>query len=90
MNKIDNEKSKTIQFIENFLIINFFLVIIFAVFFFLAVFMQINGNFVFINLFRKIWQPIVAPLISLLIFSSLIMALNSWLKTKVLPQDEDI
>ena len=76
--------------IDNLLLINLFIVIFCALFFVFAVIMQINGVFVFLNLFQKIWNPIVVPLITILIVSSLVNGITSWWQRKLLSQEEDI
>jgi len=86
------EKSQTILkvMIDNFLLINLFVVIFLALFFIFAIFMQFIGVFIFLNYFQKLWNPIVVPLISILIFSALVNGINSWLKRKLLSQEKDI
>ncbi len=78
------------EVIDNFLLINLFLVIAFAFFFVFSIIMQFNDNFVFISFFKTYWNPIIVPLISLLIFSSILSGVISWLRQKLLPQEEDI
>ena len=86
------EKSQTRlkEIIDNFLLINLFIVIFFAMFFIFAVIMQLNGVFIFLNFFQKIWNPFIVPLITILIVSSLVAGINSWWKRKLLSQEEDI
>ncbi len=78
------------QMIDNFLLINLFVVIFFAIFFIFSVIMQLNGVFVFLNFFQKLWNPLIVPLITILILSSLIDGINSWWRRKSLSQEEDI
>ena len=52
--------------------------------------MEINGKSTFLDFFRKIWEPFILPAISILISSSLLLAIISWLKRKLLLQEEDI
>ncbi len=87
-----NENSKTSfkEIIDNFLLINLFVVIFFAVFFIFAVIMQINGIFIFLNFIQNIWNPLIVPLITILIVSSLVNGINSWWRRKWLSQEEDI
>ena len=87
-----NEKFQTRikEIIDNFLLINLFLVIFFAIFFIFAVIMQFNGVSSLINIFQKLWNPLIVPLITILIVSSLFNGINSWLRRKWLSQDEDI
>ena len=77
---MDNNKFKS--FIDQILLINLFLVIIFAFFFIFSVIMEINGFSIYLDLFRRIWNPLIIPLISLLILSSLWSGINSWLKLR--------
>ena len=78
------------KIVDNFLLINLFLVIIFAIYFLFAVIMQINGVFVFLLYFQKFWNPLIVPLITILIISALISGINSWLLNKLRSQGEDI
>ena len=73
-----NHKFKS--FIDQILLINLFLVIFFAFFFIFSVIMEINGISIYLNFFRKIWDALIIPLITLLIVSSLWSGINSWLK----------
>ncbi len=75
--------------IDNLLLINLFFVIAFAIFFIFAVIMQINGVFIFLNFFQKLWNPLVVPLITILIVSTLFNGINSWWRRKWLSQEED-
>ena len=77
------------EIIDNFLLINLFIVIFFSIFFIFAVIMEINGIFIFLDFFQNIWNPLIVPLITLLIVSSLINGVNSWLRRKWLSQEED-
>jgi len=77
---MDNNKFKS--FIDQVLLINLFLVIIFAFFFIFSVIMEINGFSIYLDLFRRIWNPLIIPLITLLILSSLWSGINSWLKRR--------
>ena len=87
-----NAKSKTNfkELVDNFLLVNLFAVVFFAVFFIFAIVMQLNGKFIFLNFFQKIWNPLIVPLISILILSSLLNGINSWWRRKLLSQEEDI
>ncbi len=75
-----DNKFKT--FIDQVLLINLFLVIIFAFFFIFSVLMEINGFAIYLDFFRKIWNPLIIPLITILIVSSLWSGINSWLKQR--------
>ena len=85
-----NPQKRLVKIIDNFLLVNLFIVIIFAIFFIFAVIMQINQVFIFLNFFQKIWNPIIVPLITILIVSILLNAINSWWTRKWLSQEEDI
>ena len=78
------------KIVDNFLLINLFLVIFFAIYFFFSVIMQIKGNYIYLQYFQKLWNPLITPLITILIISALINGLISWLKIKLHSQDEDI
>ena len=89
MNK-ENNQNKLKQIIDNLLLINLFTVIFFAIFFIFAIIMQINGIFIFINFIQIVWNPLVVPLITILITGALVNGLNSWWRRKLLSQEEDI
>jgi len=82
-------KIKLIEIIDNFLLINLFIVIFFSIFFIFAVIMQMNGVFIFLDFFQNIWNPLIVPLITILIISTLVNGINSWWRRKWLPQDKD-
>ena len=86
----DNNQNKLKQIIDNLLLINLFTVIFFAIFFIFAIIMQLNGIFIFINFFQKVWNPLVVPLITILILGALVNGINSWWRRKLLSQEEDI
>ena len=86
----ENNQNKLKQIIDNLLLINLFTVIFFAIFFIFAIIMQLNGIFIFINFIQIIWNPIVVPLITILIIGALVNGINSWLRRKLLSQEEDI
>ena len=77
------------EIIDNFLLINLFVVIFLAIFFIFAVIMQINGVLIFLNFLQVLWNPIVVPLITILIVSALVNGINSWWRRKWLSQEED-
>ena len=77
------------KIIDNFLLVNLFLVIIFAVYFIFSVIMQINGKFIFLEFFQKLWNPLIVPLITILIVSSLTNGVTSWLQRRLRSQEED-
>ena len=89
MTKEDNQ-NKLKQFIDNLLLINLFTVIFFAIFFIIAIIMQLNGVFIFINFIQIVWNPLIVPLITILIIGALINGINSWWRRKLLSQEEDI
>ena len=86
----ENNQNKLKQIIDNLLLINLFTVIFFAIFFIFAIIMQINGIFIFINFIQIVWNPIVVPLITILITGALVNGINSWWRRKLLSQEEDI
>ena len=86
----DNNQNKLKQIIDNFLLINLFIVIFFAIFFIFAIIMQLNGIFIFINFIQIVWNPLVVPLITILIIGALVNGINSWWMRKLLSQEEDI
>ena len=89
MNKDENQ-NKLKQIIDNLLLINLFTVIFFAIFFIFAIIMQLNGIFIFINFIQTVWNPLVVPLITILIIGALVNGINSWWRRKLLSQEEDI
>ena len=86
----ENNKNRLKQIIENLLLINLFTVIFFAIFFIFAIIMQLNGIFIFINFIQIVWNPLVVPLITILIIGALVNGINSWWRRKLLSQEEDI
>ena len=86
----ENNQNKLKQIIDNLLLINLFTVIFFAIFFIFAIIMQLNGIFIFINFIQIVWNPLIVPLITILILAALINGINSWWKRKLLSQEEDI
>ena len=86
----ENNQNKLKQIIDNLLLINFFTVIFFAIFFIFAIIMQLNGIFIFINFIQRVWNPLIVPLITILIVGALVNGINSWWKRKLLSQEEDI
>ena len=85
-----NNQNNLKQIIDNLLLINLFTVIFFAVFFVFAIIMQLNGIFIFINFIQMVWNPLIVPLITILIIGALVNGINSWWRRKVLSQEEDI
>ena len=86
----ENNQNKLKQIIDNLLLINLFTVIFFAIFFIFAIIMQLNGIFIFINFIQRVWNPLIVPLITILIFGALVNGINSWWTRKLLSQEEDI
>ena len=86
----ENNQNKLKQIIDNLLLINLFTVIFFAIFFIFAIIMQFNGIFIFINFIQIAWNPLVVPLITILIIGALLNGINSWWRRKLLSQEEDI
>ena len=87
MKNIQNNLKKVI---DNLLLINLFTVIFFAIFFIFAIIMRLNGNFIFIDFIQRVWNPLIVPLITILIIGALVNGINSWWRRKLLPQEEDI
>ena len=83
----ENNQNNSKQIIDNFLLINLFTVIFFAIFFIFAIIMQLNGIFIFINFIQIVWNPLVVPLITILIIGALVNGINSWWRRKVLSKD---
>ena len=86
----ENNQNNLKQIIDNLLFINLFTVIFFAIFFVFAIIMQLNGIFIFIDFIQRVWNPLVVPLITILIIGALVNGINSWWRRKLLPQEEDI
>ena len=89
MTKEDNQNQLK-QIIDNLLLINLFSVIFFAIFFVFAIIMQLNGIFIFINFIQIVWNPLIVPLITILIIGALVNGINSWWRRKLLSQEDDI
>ncbi len=89
MSKENNQNSLK-KIIDNLLLINLFTVIFFAIFFIFAIIMQLNGIFIFINFIQIVWNPLIVPLITILILGALLNGINSWWRRKLLSQEEDI
>ena len=86
----ENNQTNLKKIIDNLLLINFFTVIFFAIFFIFAIIMQLNGIFIFINFIQIVWNPLIVPLITILIIGALVNGINSWWRRKLLSQEEDI
>ena len=86
----ENNQNNLKQIIDNILLINFFTVIFLAIFFIFAIIMQLKGIFIFINFIQRVWNPLIVPLITILIIGSLSNGINSWWRRKLLSQEEDI
>ena len=87
---MENNQNKFKQIIDNLLLINLFTVIFFAIFFIFAIIMQLNGISIFINFIQIVWNPLIVPLITILIIGALVNGINSWWRRKLLSQEEDI
>ena len=85
----ENNQNKLKQIIDNLLLINLFIVIFFAIFFIFAIIMQLNGIFIFINFIQIVWNPLIVPLITILIIGALVNGISSWWRRKLLSQEED-
>ena len=86
----ENNQNNFKQIIDNFLLINLFTVIFFAIFFIFAIIMQLNGIFIFIDFIQIVLNPLIVPLITILIIGALVNGVNSWWRRKLLSQEEDI
>ena len=86
----ENNQTNLKQIIDNLLLINLFTVIFFAIFFGFAIIMQLNGIFIFIDFIQIIWNPLIVPLITILITGALVNGITSWWRRKLLAQEEDI
>ena len=86
----ENNQNNLKRIIDNLLLINLFIVIFFAIFFVFAIIMQFNGIFIFINFIQRVWNPLIVPLITILIIGALVSGINSWWRRKLLSQEEDI
>ena len=86
----ENNQNNLKQIIENLLLINLFTVIFFAIFFVFAIIMRFNGIFFFIDFIQVIWNPLIVPLITILITGALVNGINSWWRRKLLSREEDI
>ena len=89
MTETNNQKNLK-QIIDNLLLINLFTVIFCAIFFVFAIIMQLNGIFIFINFIQRVWNPLIVPLITILIIGALVNGINSWWRRKLLSREEDI
>ena len=78
------------KYLDNFLLFNLFIVIFSSLFFIFSLVMEITGQSIFLEFFRRIWEPFILPTITILISSTLLIAITSWLKKKLLPEEEDI
>jgi len=86
----ENNQNKLKKIIDNLLLINLFTVIFFSIFFIFGIIMQLNGIYIFINFIQIVWNPLVVPLITILIIGALVNGINSWWRRKLLSQEEDI
>ncbi len=86
----ENNQNNLKQLLDNLLLVNLFAVIFFAIFFIFAIIMELNGKFIFINFIQRIWNPLIVPLITILIISALVNGVNSWWMRKLRSQEEDI
>ena len=86
----ENNHNYLKQIIDNLLLINLFIVIFFAIFFIFAIIMQLNGKFIYINFIQIVWNPLIVPLITILIIGALVNGINSWWKRILLSREEDI
>ena len=87
---IEKHQHKLREIIDNVLLINLFFVVFFAIFFIFAVILYFNGVSSFLNFIQNLWNPLIVPLITILIIGSLFNGINSWWRRKMLSQEEDI
>ena len=71
-------RNKIKELVDKFLLVNLFFVIFLAIYFLFAILMQMNSNYIFINIFQIIWNPIVVPSITILIAGILLNGVISW------------
>ena len=86
----ENYQNYLKQIIDNLLLVNLFTVIFFSIFFIFAIIMQLNGIYIFINFIQIVWNPLVVPIITILIIGALVNGIISWWRRKLLSQEEDI
>ena len=86
----ENNQNNLKQIIDNFLLVNLFIVIFFSIFFVFAIIMQLNGIYIFIDFIQRLWSPFIVPLITIVIIGALGNGINSWWRRKLLSQEEDI
>ena len=86
----ENNQNSFKQIIDNLLLVNLFTVIFFAIFFIFAIIMKLNGILIFIDFIQRIWNPLIVPLITILIVGALANGISSWWRRKLPSQEEDI
>ena len=86
----DGHHNNLKEIIDNLLLINLFTVIFFAIFFIFAVIMRVNGVNIFLDFIQRIWNPLIVPLITVLIIGALVSGIISWWRRRLLSQEEDI
>ena len=87
---IKDKKLNIKNLVDNILLINLFLVILSAIVFLFSLVLEINGNSFLLNFFRKLWEPFILPIITILITSSILNGIISWLIQRVRLEDKDI
>ena len=87
---IKDKKLDIKNLVDNILLINLFLVILSAIVFLFSLVLEINGNSFLLNFFRKLWEPFILPIITILITSSILNGIISWLIQKARLEDKDI
>ena len=87
---IKDKKLDIKNLVDNILLINLFLVILSAIVFLFSLVLEINGNSFLLNFFRKLWEPFILPIITILITSSILNGIISWLIQRVRLEDKDI
>ena len=76
--KIERFMNRIKDLLDKFLIVNLFFVVLLAIYFLFAILMQMNSNYIFINIFQNIWNPIIVPSITILMAGILLNGVISW------------
>jgi len=76
---MDSQKKNWKEVLDNFLVLNLFIVIIGALWFLVSVVAKGNGSTYLLHLFQKLWYPLFIPAFSLFFTAILIEACINWL-----------
>ena len=71
------------RWLDRLLMLNLLAVLVGAGFFGFAVLAQLQGNQGAMDLVQRLWQPLLAPAISLLIMAALVSGILSWWQRRV-------